>query len=135
MALSPTVYARQTILAALKGTEEVKARIPAGRIYPAKTPNAPVKPFGRYGTATSEPDRYSCWRGGDVSGAYHVFAGVADDIPDPEAWVGETVDIIAEAIDAIDDCYTVRTQVLQDPEEADLWHGIVFFEMKALAPA
>jgi hypothetical protein len=135
MALSPTVYARQTILAALKANPAVTWRIPAARLYPAKTPTAPVKPFGRYGTATSEPDRYSCWRGGDVSGAYHVFAGVAPTIPDPEAWVGETIDALAEVIDAIDDCHAVRTQVLQDPEEADLWHGVVFFEMKALSDA
>lgn len=135
MTISPTVYARQTILAALKADAAVTARIPAARLYPAKTTNAPVKPFGRYGTATSEPDRYSCWRGGDVSGAYHVFAGVAAGIPDPEAWTGETVDAIAEAIDAVEDCHVVRTQVLPDPEEADVWHGLVFFEMKALAAA
>lgn len=133
MSISPTVYARQTILAALKGATAVTARIPAARLYPAKTPTTPVKPFGRYGTATSEPDRYSCWRGGDISGAYHVFAGVDTAIPDPEAWVGDTVDAIAEAIDAIPDCYVVRTQVLRDPEEADVFHGLIFWEMKALA--
>lgn len=133
MTISPTVYARQTILAALKANPAVTARIPAARLYPAKTPSAPVKPFGRYGTATSEPDRPSGWRGGDVSGAYHVFAGAGPAIPDPEAWVGDTVDAIAEAIDAIDDCHVTRTQVLPDPEEVDVWHGIVFFEMKALS--
>lgn len=135
MTISPTVYARQTILAALKADASVTARIPAARLYPAKTPNAPVKPFGRYGTATAEPERYSGMRGGDVSGAYHVFAGVSDAIPDPEAWVGDTVDAISEAIDGTEDCYAVRSQVLPDPEEADLWHGVVFFELKALAPA
>lgn len=137
MGISPTVHARTTILAALKADATVTARIPAARLYPAKTPNAPLKPFGRYGTATSEPDRYSCWRGGDVSGAYHVFAGVnaAAGIYDPEQWVGDTVDVVAEAIDSIEDCYVVRTQVLPDPEEADVWHGVIFWEMKALAEA
>lgn len=135
MALSPTTYARQTILTALRADPAVTARIPADRLYPAKTPNPATKPFGRYGTATSEPDRYSCWRGGDVSGAYHVFVGVAPAIPDPEAWCGDTVDALAEAIDGISDCHVERTQVLQDPEEADVWHGIVFFELKALATA
>lgn len=133
MSISPTAYARTTILTALKANSAVTARIPASRLYPAKTPNPATKPFGRYGTATTEPDRYSCWRGGDVSGAYHVFAGVAASIPDPEAWVGDTVDAIAEAIDGVADCHVVRTQVLPDPEEADVWHGIVFFELKALA--
>jgi len=135
MGIAPTVHARTSILAALKAYAAVTARIPAARLYPAKTPNPPVKPFGRYGTATTEPDRYSCWRGGDVSGAYHLFAGASASIPDPEAWMGDTVDAAAEAIDAIEDCYVVRTQVLPDPEEADVWHGIVFWEMKALAEA
>jgi hypothetical protein len=135
MALSPTRHARSTILAALKSNAAVTDRIPAARLYPAKTPNPVVKPFGRYGTATAEPDRYSCWSGGDVSGAYHAFAGVVAGIPDLEAWMGDTVDAMAEAIDAIPDCHVTRTQVLPDPEEADLWHGIVFWTMKALAEA
>lgn len=133
--LSPTVHARQTILAALKASSAVTARIPAARIFPAKTPNSPEKPFGRYGTASAEPDRYSCWKGGDVSGAYHVFAGVTATIFDPEAWIGDTLDAMAEAIDAVPDCHVVRTQVLPDPEEPDVVHGLIFWEMKTLAEA
>jgi hypothetical protein len=135
MTISPTVHARQTILAALKADPAVTALVPSERIYPAKTPNAPAKPFGRYGSATTEPDRYSCWRGGDVSGAYHFFAGVSGTILDPEAWMGSLVDAAAEVIDGIEDAYVERTQVLPDPEEPDVWHGVVFFTVKALAEA
>lgn len=135
MTISPTTYARQTILAALKADDAVTASVPASRIYPTKTPNPVTKPFIRYGATDSSPDRYSCWRGGDVAGAVHVFVGVAPSIPDPEAWCGDTLDAMAEAIDRVEDCHVVRTQVLPDPEEPDVMHGIVFFTMKALADA
>lgn len=131
--ISPTKYARQTILAALKADATVTALIPAARIFPAKTPSAPIKPFGRYGTATSEPQRASCWRGGEVSGAYHVFVGTSSTIHDPESWTGDVVDAMAEAIDGIPDCHVVRTQVLPDPDEADVWHGLIQWEMMAMA--
>src|SRR5690554_3261995 len=99
MALSPTAQARTTVLASLKANSAVTARIPVSRLYPAKTPNAPVKPFGRYGTATATPDRDSCSKGADVLGSYHVFAGSSATIPDPEAWVGATLDAMADALD------------------------------------
>jgi hypothetical protein len=133
--VSPTLHARQTILTALKADAAVTARIPAARLYPAKTPKAPAKPFGRYGTALAETDDYSCWEGEDVSGVYHVFAGASASMPDPEAWVADTVAAIKASIKALPDCHVPRTQVLPDPEEADVWHGVVFFEMKALAEA
>lgn len=137
MALSPTTYTRNTILTALKAAATVTARIPSARLYTEKTSSTPTKPFGRYGSATAEPDRYSCWSGGDVSGAYHIFvkADSALGIYDPGNWTGDTVDAITEVIDALPDCYVERTQVLPDPAEADVYHGIVFFRMKALTEA
>jgi hypothetical protein len=41
---------------------------------------------------------------------------------------------MADAIDRLPDCFVVRTQVLPDPAEADLWHGLIQLEFKALAP-
>lgn len=134
MTISPTTHARQTVLAALKAESAVTARIPAARIYPSKTPNTPVKPFARYGASDDTPERYSGWRGGDVSSALHVFVAQSEAIPDPEAWCGDTVGAIADAIDALPDCIVERTQVIPDAEEPDVMHGIVFFTMKALAP-
>jgi hypothetical protein len=135
MALSPTTYARQTILAALKADTAVTAMVPKASIYPAKAPNPPDYPFIRYGSADALPQRAAGWKGGDVSGAVHVFVGQSDSIPDPEAWCGDAVDAMAEAIDAIEDCYCDRTQVIPDAEEPDIMHGLVFFTMKALASA
>ena len=128
----PIPYTRQTILTALRADPAVTARIPAARLYPTKTVNKPTKPFGRYGASDAEDDPYSGWEGDDVSGAYHVFAGVSDAIPDPEAWCGEIVGLIKKCLNRIPECIVERTQVIPDPEEPDVMHGIVFFTMKAL---
>jgi hypothetical protein len=135
MALSPTTYARQTILAALKADSAVTAMVPKASIYPAKTPNNPGKPFIRYGSASVQPQRASCWAGGDVSGAVHLFVGQSGAIHDPEAFAGDALDAIAEALDAIEDCHVERTQLLPDAEEPDIMHGIAFFTVKAMAEA
>ncbi|WP_167706612.1 tail completion protein gp17 [Sphingobium fuliginis] len=133
MTISPTFYVRQTILTALQADAGVLAFIPADSLYPSKTPNNPAKPFGRYGAETNEPMRPSGWRGGEVSTAYHVWVGVTDAIPDPKTYCEQSVDAIAEAIDALPDCTVERTQLLEDASEPDLWHGVVQFTFTALA--
>lgn len=131
----PIPYTRQTVIARLKADPTVTARIPAARLYPTKTPNAPVKPFGRYGVTDAENDSYSGWEGDEVSGAYHVFVGASVEIPDPEAWCGETVGIIKRSLNGLPDCVADHTQVIPDAEEPDVMHGLVYFRMKALAEA
>lgn len=132
MSLSPTTHARRTVLAALKAESAVTDRIPAESLYPGKTSHSPTLPFGRYGASESDPERYAGWRGGDVSGAFHVFVGQSDAIPDPEAWCGDTVNVIASTLDELPDCLIDRTQVMADAAEPDVWHGIVFFTLKAI---
>lgn len=130
--ISPTTHARRTILAALKADATVTGFIPAARIYPPKTPNGPTKPFSRYGASFAEPARASCWSGGGVRGTVHVFVGQSGTILDPEAFTGDAVDAMAEAIDGIEDCFVERTQVFADADEPDDYHGIVFFRMDAM---
>lgn len=131
MTISPTNHVQDTILDALKTSNAVTALVP--RLYPSKTPNNPTKPFGRYGSVDAFPSRPSGWRGGDVSGAYHVFVGVSDTISDPTTFCGAATDAIAEAIDSIPDCRVDRTQIIPDSAEPDVLHGTVFFTFTALA--
>lgn len=131
--ISPTEIARETILTALKANAPVVAKVPAARIYPPKTPNNPTKPFIRYGASDAMPERYAGIRGGEVSGAVHVFVGVTSSIPDAMKFAGETVDLIAECIDGIDNAFVERTQVMPDAEEPDVAHGIVWFTFTAAA--
>lgn len=127
MTISPTLAARSSILEAIQTDAAVTALIPAARLYPSKTPNNPVKPFGRYGAEAVEPVRASCWKGGAVAGAYHVWAAVTPAIPDPKTFTELAVAAIADALDAMPDCYVDRTLLLEDTDEADLWHGVVQF--------
>ena len=133
MTISPTFHVRETMLAAIQADAAVVALIPAGSLYPSKTPNNPTKPFGRYGAETNIPVRPSGWRGGEVSGAYHVWVGVTDAIPDPKTYCEQCVEAVAEVIDALPDCYVERTQLLPDDAEPDLWHGVIQFAFTALA--
>ncbi|TCM21477.1 uncharacterized protein DUF3168 [Novosphingobium sp. PhB165] len=135
MTISPTLYARQIILPAIQTDAEVTALIPAASLYPSKTPNNPPKPFGRYGGGdTSTPLRPSGWKGGDVDGSYHIWVGVTSAIPDPKTYCEEATAAIADVIDALSDCFVERTQILSDPDEVDVWHGVVIFTFNALAP-
>jgi hypothetical protein len=129
--LSPTTLAQKAVIAALKADAAVIALVPAARIYPPKTPSGPTKPFIRYGSAGAEPERLSGIRGGVVAGAVHVFVGVTDDILDPGQFAGDAADAIAEAIDAVDNAFVERTQVMPDAAEPDVVHGIVWFRFTA----
>ena len=135
MTISPTLMARTAILDAIQGDASVTALVPAARLYPSKTPNNPIKPFGRYGSEIVEPVRASCWRGGTVAAAYHVFVGTTDAIPDPKSYAEHAVAALADCIDALDDCHVERTQIMEDGQEADVWHGIVQFAFTSIMEA
>lgn len=132
MTISPTIEARSTILPSLKADPAVTALIPATRLYPTKTPNGPVKPFGRYGTESVDPVRASCWRGGDVAAAYHVWVGGTSTIPDAKAYCERCVAAIADVLDALPDCNVDRSQIFEDVAESDIWHGVVMFTYSAV---
>jgi len=132
LTISPTIDARTSILSAIQADAAVTALIPASRLYPAKTPNNPTKPFGRYGADSVLPVRASCWEGGDVSGSYHIWVGVTASIPDPNTYAQNAMAAIADAIEGIDRCYVDRTLIIEDAEESDVWHGIVQFTFHAV---
>lgn len=131
MTISPTNHVRETILEALMAASSVTSLVP--RLYPTKTPNNPVKPFGRYGSSNADAVRPSGWRGGNVDGSYHVFVAVNPAIPDPGDHCGKAVDAIAEIIDSLPDCIVDRTMTVPDGSDPDTHHGIVFFTYGALA--
>lgn len=53
--------------------------------------------------------------------------------PIRQSFTGEAVHPTGAAINWPPDCYTVRRQVLPDPDEANVWHGVVFWEMGVLS--
>lgn len=66
-----------------------------------------------------------------MSSSYHVFVNKASDIPDPKAYAESAIAAIADALDAMPDCYVDRTQMIQG-DEADSWHGFVQFTYTAI---
>jgi hypothetical protein len=127
--MSLITLARRTIIPALKANSAVTSIVPAERIYPAKTPNAPVYPFIRYGTATLSPHTYSCPNNGTVSGMMHCFVQQSDATPDPEITCSELSDAVAECISGLGEGYATSVQILQDATESDVFHGIIYFDL------
>lgn len=119
---------RTQILTALKADSIVTAIVPAGRIYPSKTPSGVTWPFIRYGSATMTPNSLSCWKGGTVSGMVHCFVGVSGAIHDAEAICGDLAEAMADCIGELPTTFATSFQILPDPEEPDAWHGIVYFD-------
>lgn len=128
---SPANHARDTIFDALQASAEVVALVP--RLYPNKLPDAPLRPFGRSGVIDAEIERLSGWRGARCDGAWHVFVAVTDDIPDPESWCQDAVDVMAGVMDELSFCIVDRTMVLKDKTEADVYHGIVYYRFDAVS--
>lgn len=130
MTISPTKFVRETILKALQNSAQVTSLVP--RLYPTKTPNKPIKPFGRYGSSDDTPSRPSGWIGGEVSAAYHVFVAKGGDILDPESHCADAVSAVADTIDSLPNCIVDRTQTLPDGDEPDAHHGLIFFTYSAI---
>ena len=120
---------RQTIIPALKANSAVTAIVPAARIYPAKTPSAPVYPFIRYGQPTLTPHSLSCWKAGTVSGAIHCFVQTNGAIADAEAKCGDLAEAVAGAIGGLNEGFATSVQIIPDADEPDVYHGIVFFDV------
>lgn len=120
---------RQTIIPALKANSAITAIVPSARIYPAKTPSAPVYPFVRYGAVTFQPHSLSCWKAGTVSGAVHCFVQANASIPDPEAKCGDLAEAVADAIGGLNEGFATSVQIIPDADEPDVYHGIVFFDL------
>lgn len=123
--LDPSLAVRGQIIAALKADAALTAIVPAGRIYPAKSPASPVWPFIRLGSLTATPLRLDCGGGAEVSGIVHSFTKASASVPDPEAQAMTIDSHIARIIEAMDDGVIGNPQVIEDGAEADAYHGLV----------
>lgn len=132
--IDASLSVRGAVIAAFKADAALTALVPAGRIYPSKTPANVAWPFIKLGVLMNSPTRYDCGGGGDVTGAVHVFVKGSASILDPEARTYQINKEIVRVLDGIDIVladdlslgFTVTlSQVMEDGAEADAYHGVV----------
>lgn len=109
------------ILSCLDASAQVTTLVPAHNIFPMQVGADTSKPFLRYGPPTVIPYEDWCGSGVSIETTIHCFA------------VGESAaqKIAAAVQDALSgmtgivDYNWIRTQFVQDPDEASVWNGMV----------
>ena len=137
--IDASLSVRGAVIAALKADAALIALVPAGRIYPNKTPADVAWPFIKLGVLMNSPTRYDCGGGGDVTGAVHVFVKKTASILDPEAAtyrINKEVVRVLDGLDLVVDgsdlgCHVTLSQVMEDGAEADAYHGLVSIRVSA----
>lgn len=137
--IDASLSVRGAVIAALKADAALIALVPAGRIYPNKTPADVAWPFVKLGVLMNSPARYDCGGGGDVTGAVHVFVKKTASILDPEAAtyrINKEIVRILDGLDLVVDgsdlgCHVTLSQVMEDGAEADAYHGLVSIRVSA----
>lgn len=137
--IDPSLEAGDTIVAALKADETLNEVVPADRVYPPRLPAEVTFPYIRLGVMSSTPLRLDVAPGGDVSGVVHCFTKIGPDTPDARALAHEINAHIVRVLDGLDSnvddeiegqaisVQATQSQVLDDPSEADAYHGIVSY--------
>lgn len=133
--LDPSLSVRGKIISALKSDAQLTAIVPAGRIYPSKSPASPTFPFIRVPMLIGTVAELDGGSGSEQSGVIHCFTKIAASNPDPEAQaatINRHIVRILSDIDAVDlgdgeslGIHAVQTQVIEDSAEADAYHGVV----------
>lgn len=146
MSRNSDLYVKRATIATLKGVAAVTALVPAARIYPLQRPADPAWPFIGYGAPIAEPFIASCLNGSASTVAIHDYAETTGAAPDTKSGEDTALAINAEIEAALDGAaiglaahgcpypatahYTcVGSQVIQDGNEADKFHGFVSFRI------
>lgn len=146
MANDLTLSIRRACLAALKSDAPLTSLVPAGSIWPQTTPANVAWPFVKMGAPTALPVRAGCVDGHSGIFAVHGFAKVRTDtgqvVETAEDHAARIGSAIAAALDrqnlGLDGGQSVRvmwtgSQLMQDGDEADAFHTVQNFRVRALA--
>ena len=144
MAIDSTLEVRRAIITLAAANVALTELVPAANIHPQTTPANPTWPFIRCGAPSVLPRRASCVDGALIDMAMHGFAKPREDggqvVETAEDHAGRIGAAIARAIDGkrvpLDNGYLAFTwrgsQLLQDPEEADAFHTVQQFRVRAV---
>lgn len=146
MSKNSDLYVKRATIAALKAAADVVALVPAARVYPLQRPADPAWPFIGYGVPIAEPFTASCLEGSQSTVAVHDYAETTGAGVDTKSGEDTALAINAAIEAALDGAaidltahgcpypatahYTcVGSQVIQDGNEADKFHGFVSFRI------
>jgi len=144
MAIDSTIPIRRGMLQLAKANTALIAIVPAARIYPQATPAKPTFPFIRSGAPSSVPVRASCVDGGEWTVAMHGFTKprmTGNKIAETaEDYAGRLGAALASALDGriitlsngTGRITWLGSQLLQDPDEAECFHTIQNFRVRAI---
>lgn len=141
--------ARRAVLTEAKAQTPITDLVSADSIFPQATPKADdiVWPFIKMGAFSSTPLRApGCLDGADIRGTVHCFAKSTLNTAGAKTDEAEdNVDAIIKAIESTFDGKILDTpsgqvkmrwlssQALIDQSEADAFHGVIDFRLRALA--
>jgi len=145
VARDSSLAVRNAMLALAKADAALVALVPKASIYTQWTAAVPPYPFIRSGPPSGVPIRGSCLDGLDITLAWHAFSNgvrnTAGTITLPaEDHAGQIGAALAKALDgkvAVIPGGKVKirwtgSQLLQDPEESQVFHSIQSFRARAI---
>lgn len=146
MANDLSLQVRRAVLAELKSNAPLIALVPAANIHPQSPIGAPSWPFIKYGPPAPLPIQAACVDGMQMTVTIHSFAkprtsagAVVETAEDHAARIGA---LVAAALDRarldLDGGTPAKvrwtgSQLLQDPAEADAYHHVANFRVRAIA--
>jgi hypothetical protein len=136
---------RRAIRSILRTDAPLLAVVPRDRIHGQRVPASESYPYVRLGSPSSTPIRGACVDGSDTVVAVHAFAtprkdGVGNVVEDAEDFADRIGAMIASALDkhVVTDAngrlrlIWTGEQLLQDPSEADCFHTVQNFRVRAI---
>lgn len=143
MSASHGLYLRRAIVFAWKNYAPLTALVDAARLYPPQAPATPDTPFVKLRPgALEEAFEASCIEGNDVDFAADAYVQGGDG--EAKAWqiAAEMVNALDDPLDlqargapaeAIANVTWIRTQVIQDAQDATKWRALVDFTARIVA--
>lgn len=127
-AASRSLYLRRAVISRLRADAALLAIVPSTSIYGMRVEAEPTWPFTRYGVPDETPRSVQCFDGSDVAFTIHSFA--KQKFEDQCAQINEA--IVASLGDAVltmagntqARIVWLGSQIIQDGDEADAWHGL-----------
>jgi len=145
MAIDSTLPVRRAMLTIMKGNAPLLAIVPAARHYPQTTPANPTWPFTRQGSPSGTPLRATGVDGGEIITSVHGFAKPRtraggtkiESAEDHAARLGAAIAaaLDGQVIEIPRGRMRIRwtgSQLLKDPLEADAYHTVQNFAIRAL---
>jgi hypothetical protein len=123
---------KAAVVSHLAGSAFVMGFVPSSRVYAMRSPPAPQRPFIRYGWSPVSSFEDNCGGGIESEVSVHCFS-----VDENEAL--RINGAIVQAMESFSPPFTLKSciwqssAVMPDSDGLDSWHGIVVFQITAVA--